>query len=701
MDGNADGAAGDDFVRQLTRSSSGARTVSLPDFARGPDQIVNLPANAIGIPVTISEAGGVTRIDLELSFDPALLVITAVQAGPDLPVGWTIVPDFSVSGKVSWVATGPALAAGADKSLFVLTASVPLAAPYLASHVLDWTRVVLNNGEIAAEGNDAFHKVAFFGDTGANRGYDSFDAALLLSVSSGLFSGFRPYRLTDPTIIGDIDFDGVIGPSDALLLAGHVVGFFLPQIPLLTGSVGPTDVIGEDPILSFATTANLVPGQSGETVLQIGLAFPDPNGINAMDITLRFDPLVFQFTAGDNPITIDGTSFFADYFSNSVNADGNTVYRIDTQNNLVIISLSSSNRLGAATDATRNVLKLRLPVKSDSPLGECVAGVSGRGVHGPRQAQQLPQWGGLVLTTMDGTFRVGPDNLAPSNVTFANTTTSLAESASTTSAVKVADIVYADDALGNETITLTGADAEAFEVFGGTQLRLKANTPLNFETKAIYTVTVNIDDPTLGTGVDASNVFTLTITDVNEAPTSVTFANTTTSLAESASTASAVKVADIVYADDALGIETITLTGADAGAFEVFGGTQLRLKANTPLNFETKASYTVTVNVDDPTLGTGVDASSVFTLTITDINEAPTAVTLVNRSTAVSANLDTSSPVKVAELSVTDDALGSETITLTGPDASLFEVDPAGTQLRLKRGPCCGSWPTRERRLSA
>ncbi len=124
LDGNADGAAGDDFVRQLTRSSSGARTVSLPDFARGPDQIVNLPANAIGIPVTISEAGGVTRIDLELSFDPALLVITAVQAGPDLPVGWTIVPDFSVSGKVSWVATGPALAAGADKSLFVLTASV-------------------------------------------------------------------------------------------------------------------------------------------------------------------------------------------------------------------------------------------------------------------------------------------------------------------------------------------------------------------------------------------------------------------------------------------------------------------------------------------------------------------------------------------------------------------------------------------------
>jgi hypothetical protein len=271
-------------------------------------------------------------------------------------------------------------------------------------------------------------------------------------------------------------------------------------------------------------------------------------------------------------------------------------------------------------------------------------------------------------------------------VTFANTTTSLAESASTTSAVRVADIAYTDDALGSETITLTGADAGVFEVFNGNQLRLRAGTALNFETKTSYTVTVNVDDPTLGAGVDASSVFTLTITDVNEAPSGVTFANTTTSLAESASTTSAVRVADIAYTDDALGNETITLTGADAGVFEVFNGNQLRLRAGTALNFETKTNYTVTVNVDDPTLGAGVDASSVFTLTITDVNEAPTAVALVNRSTAVSANLDTSSPVKVAELSVTDDALGSETITLTGPDASLFEVDPAGTHLRLKAG---------------
>ena len=83
------------------------------------------------------------------------------------------------------------------------------------------------------------------------------------------------------------------------------------------------------------------------------------------------------------------------------------------------------------------------------------------------------------------------------------------------------------------------------------------------------------------------------------------------------------KVADIAYTDDALGNETITLTGADAGVFEVFNGNQLRLRAGTALNFETKSSYTVTVNVDDPTLGGEVDAFATFTVNISDANDAP------------------------------------------------------------------------------
>src|SRR5262249_30973602 len=44
----------------------------------------------------------------------------------------------------------------------------------------------------------------------------------------------------------------------------------------------------------------------------------------------------------------------------------------------------------------------------------------------------------------------------------------------------------------------------------------------------------------------------------------------------------------------------------------------LYIKAGTILDFETKTSYAVTVNVDDPTLGGPTDASTTFTLSVTD-----------------------------------------------------------------------------------
>src|SRR5262249_23322982 len=81
------------------------------------------------------------------------------------------------------------------------------------------------------------------------------------------------------------------------------------------------------------------------------------------------------------------------------------------------------------------------------------------------------------------------------------------------------------------------------------------------------------------------------------------------------------KVADILVTDDALGTNSLSLSGADA-AFFTISGTSLYLKAGTSLDFETQSSYSVTVNVDDATVGGTPDASSVFTLNVTDVDEA-------------------------------------------------------------------------------
>ncbi|MDX2211883.1 MAG: DUF3616 domain-containing protein [Oculatellaceae cyanobacterium bins.114] len=111
----------------------------------------------------------------------------------------------------------------------------------------------------------------------------------------------------------------------------------------------------------------------------------------------------------------------------------------------------------------------------------------------------------------------------------------------------------------------------------------------------------------------------------NAAPTAVNLTNTVTTLAENTSTNNRIFVADISVTDDSLGTNGLSLSGTDAGFFEI-DGNQLFLKANTALNFEGKPSYAVTVNADDVTVGNTPDASTNFTLNLTNVNETPVAV---------------------------------------------------------------------------
>ncbi len=154
--------------------------------------------------------------------------------------------------------------------------------------------------------------------------------------------------------------------------------------------------------------------------------------------------------------------------------------------------------------------------------------------------------------------------------------------------------------------------------------------------------------------------------DPNDAPTAVVLTNTTTTLPENTGTSSRIKVADVGVTDDGMGTNVFSLSGADATAFELDGGV-LYLQAGTTLDFETKSSYAVTVNVDDSTLGGDPDASTPFTLTLTNVNEAPvvggfdTTVTYTANGDAVL--LDTNA--MVADVDTARFGTGVLTISLT------------------------------------
>uniref|UniRef100_UPI001E494552 Ig-like domain-containing protein n=1 Tax=Cyanothece sp. BG0011 TaxID=2082950 RepID=UPI001E494552 len=277
------------------------------------------------------------------------------------------------------------------------------------------------------------------------------------------------------------------------------------------------------------------------------------------------------------------------------------------------------------------------------------------------------------------TLTIGDVNAAPT-ITLNNSVESLNENVDTTNPITVADIVINDDGEGTNNLTLSGDDADFFEIVDNV-LYLKVGTTLDFENKSSYNVRVEVDDVEVGDTPDGFVDYSLTITDVN-APPSIILNNSVASLNENTDTTNPIKVADIAINDDGEGSNNLTLSGDDADLFEIVGN-ELFLKAGANLDFENQSSYQVDVEVDDPTIGGTPDDSVTYTLAITDVNEPP-SITLNNPVESLNENLDTTSPVKVADIVINDDEEGTNDLSLSGTDAALFEI--IGTELFLKAG---------------
>ena len=168
---------------------------------------------------------------------------------------------------------------------------------------------------------------------------------------------------------------------------------------------------------------------------------------------------------------------------------------------------------------------------------------------------------------------------------------------------------------------------------------------------------------------------------VNTAP-AISLSGTIASIAENTALPVHVKVADIVISDDGAGTNIVTLSGTNAGLFEVVG-TELFLKAGVVLNYEALSHLDLTVSVDDPTIANSPASTVNYSLAITDVNEAPSAV-LANTLASIAENTALPVHIKVGDIVITDDALGTEVITLSGASAALFEV--VGTELFLRAG---------------
>ncbi len=147
----------------------------------------------------------------------------------------------------------------------------------------------------------------------------------------------------------------------------------------------------------------------------------------------------------------------------------------------------------------------------------------------------------------------------------------------------------------------------------------------------------------------------------NTAPTALALSTASTTIPENQSTTTRIKMATLVVTDtDGVGVNQLTVSGADAASFEIVGS-GLYLKAGTVLSYNTKPTYNVTVNVDDATVGATPDASSNFTLNISQVVSGGSNIRITEVAPWSSGN----SPIVAAdwfELTNT----GSTTVDITG-----------------------------------
>ncbi|MCA9066331.1 MAG: hypothetical protein KDA96_24860, partial [Planctomycetaceae bacterium] len=193
-----------------------------------------------------------------------------------------------------------------------------------------------------------------------------------------------------------------------------------------------------------------------------------------------------------------------------------------------------------------------------------------------------------------------------------------------------------------------------------------------------YSVAMRVTDSSGEWHLDVTEV---TVRALNQPP-SLSLTPVATALPEDADTSSRVAVAEIVITDEGQGVNLLSLSGADSNLFEIIG-TTVFLKAGTVLDFETHPDLNVTVSVDDQTVGGTPDDSADFSLSITDVNERP-LVELINRIESLPDDIDTSNGIRVADIVIHDDALGTNTLSLSGADADAFVI--SGNELRLRPG---------------
>jgi VCBS repeat-containing protein len=228
----------------------------------------------------------------------------------------------------------------------------------------------------------------------------------------------------------------------------------------------------------------------------------------------------------------------------------------------------------------------------------------GGGTGGATNLQQVK------VTAFEGVLEgQNPVNQPPNSLTV----TPITRPESALPGTVVATLAATDPNEGDSlTYSLSSNPGGLFTIIGN-QVVLAPGAALDFETATSYAITVVVSDQG---GLTRSQAATITVTNVNEAPTSIGVTGPQ-SVAENA--ANGTVVATISGIDpDAGDTLTFTLTDTAGGRFTLVGNS-IVVANGTLLDFETANSHTVTVRATD---SGGLFRSQSVVVAVTNVNEA-------------------------------------------------------------------------------
>ncbi len=255
----------------------------------------------------------------------------------------------------------------------------------------------------------------------------------------------------------------------------------------------------------------------------------------------------------------------------------------------------------------------------------------------------------------------------------------------------VTTVVATDVDLPAQTLTYSisgGADAARFAINSTTGV-LTFGSGRNFESPAdvgannVYDVIVEVSDGIL----TDSQAIAVTVTPVNDNTPVITSngggASAAVSVAENTTAVTTFTATDADLPGEAL---TYSISGGvDAGKFTInaFTGVLSFLGSpdfEVPIDSDLNNIYVVQVTAND---GDGRTVNQTIRVTVADVNESP-SLTAIQSVLSLAENASTVNATAIASLTIQDDGIGTNSLSLTGADAAQFEI--VGTSLRLKAG---------------